>query len=161
MPLTFNLRHLERKVLHLQGECPAGDFDLENVDEIVQITEPVRYDLWVEKLNKNILVRGSLSFRLNCECSRCLRPFKWPVELSDWSCDLALEGEERVPVENDSMDLTPILREDIFLAFPRHPLCKVECSGLPVASPKNQVASGTNAIGDVPSAWDQLNKLKL
>ncbi|MBI4658779.1 MAG: DUF177 domain-containing protein [Verrucomicrobia bacterium] len=161
MPLTFNLRHLEKKDLQLQGEWPAEDLDVEGVDELVRMNEPVRYDITIERLKQSVLVRGRLRFVLNCHCARCLQPFRRAVEIRDWTCTLLLEGEERVAVENDCVDLTPYLREDILLAFPQHPLCKTECSGLPFASQNHPKASEFKASGAVPSAWDELNKLKL
>ncbi|MBI2948677.1 MAG: DUF177 domain-containing protein [Verrucomicrobia bacterium] len=160
MPLTINLRHLEHKVLHLRGESQASELEVTNVDELVQMLQPLRYDFWVEKLKGSVLVRGVLRFVLDCQCARCLRPFQRVVELADWSCNLTLEGEDRVAVENDCVDLTPVIREDILLAFPQHPLCKSECSGLPFAAQPYPNASETGASGSVPSAWDELNKLK-
>ncbi|MBM3839171.1 MAG: hypothetical protein FJ398_14630 [Verrucomicrobia bacterium] len=160
MPLTINLRHLEHKVLHLRGQSVASDLEVADVDELVQMEQPLRYDFWVEKLKDRLLVRGQLQFVLNCQCARCLRPFQKVVEMADWSCSLALEGEDQVAVQHDCVDLTPMIREDILLAFPQHPLCKSECSGLPIAAQPYPNASETGASGSVPSAWDALNKLK-
>ena len=137
------------------------EFDIENIDELIQVLDPVQFDLWIEKLRESVLVGGLLRFSLKCECVRCLARFPTLIELADWSCVLLLEGEEKVKVENDCVDLTPFVREDILLAFPRHPLCKPECSGLPFASQQNQEVSEANANGAVSSAWDLLDKLKL
>jgi uncharacterized protein len=161
MPITFNLRHLEKKNLHLQGETSARDLDVGEVDELVHVPEPIEYDLWIERLSQSILVHGRLSFTLDCECARCLKPFRRTVELSDWTCDLPLEGEEKVAVENDCVDLTPFIREDILLTFPQQPLCETECSGLPKAPPDHsQPASSASQTGEISPAWAELNKLK-
>ncbi len=160
MSLTVNLRHLDDEVLHLQGALPVDDLDVANVDELVRILEPVRYELSLEKFDQNVLVQGQLRFTFHCECARCLRQFQKDVEIADWSCNLPLEGEEKVALEQDYVDLTPFIREDILLAFPQHPLCHAECSGLPIATPQYPKAGETSASGAVPSAWDALNKLK-
>ena len=73
---------------------------------------------------------GSLTLTLDCECVRCLKTFEHELKLTDWALHLPLEGEEKVPVENDCVDLTPFVREDILLEFPQHPLCKPDCRGL-------------------------------
>ena len=162
MRLTFNLRHIERKDLHLAGELPTAALELEAVDELVKVGETLHYDLTVERLSQSVLVRGQLRFTFHCECARCLKAFVETVALEDWTCDLPFEGEERVKVDNDSVDLTPFVREDILLAFPQHPLCRTECSGL-LKGPHqdSQPASGAYQSGDVSPAWAVLDKLKL
>lgn len=161
MKLTFNLRHLEKNDLHLKGEIPAADLDLEAVDELIQIIEPLQYDLWVERMNQSVYVHGKLQVPLQCHCVRCLKPFRQVIDGEQWAWNLELEGEEKVPVENDCVDLTPFIREDILLAFPQHPLCKTECRGLPKAPQKrSHQTSGATESGEASSAWAELNKLK-
>src|SRR4051812_12061388 len=130
MPLTFNLRQLEKRDLHLVGELSPNDLELTGFDEMVEIIEPLRYDLVVERLSDSILVQGSVRAKLTCHCVRCLAKFDDELELERWTVDLPLAGDEKVLVTNDSVDLTPYLREDILLAFPQHPLCDSECRGL-------------------------------
>jgi uncharacterized protein len=160
MKLKVNLRHIEKKDVRLEGEITASELELEDVDELVQLANPLKYDFVVELLSTSVYVHGNVKFTFECECSRCLKTYHMPVS-ADWSWDLPLEGEEAVAVENDCVDLTPILREDILLAFPQHPLCKVECSGLPKApQKKSQQKSGASEASEVSSAWAELNKLK-
>ena len=91
---------------------------------------------------------------------RCLRAFEHRLELNRWSCLLPLDGDDRVLISNDCVDLTPYVREDIVLAFPRHPLCRAECRGL-LAAARAEARSVVNATGEISSAWAELNKLKL
>ena len=156
MILSVNLRHLEAREIHLQGELPAGDLDFDLRDEMMRAEQPLCYDLHIEKLNNAILVQGRLEMTLDCQCVRCLKPFQRKVELPDWTLHLPLEGEEKVSVDNDCVDLTPFVREDMLLEFPRHPLCKPDCEGLKKISPKNKTRGEREA-----SAWAELNKLKL
>ena len=104
---------------------------METRDELIKADSPLEYDIEAERFSEDILIRGRISMSLNCDCVRCLKPFQIQVDLADWSCFLALSGEERTPVINDCIDLTPYIREDMFLAFPQHPLCEIECNGLP------------------------------
>ena len=162
MPLLFNIRHLEDKTLALRGELPAAQLELEGVDELIQVNSPVKYDLEVQQYEQSILAQGRLDLTLKCECARCLKPFHQRLQLPDWTCLLPLEGEEKVAIHNDFVDLTPYLREDILLAFPQHPLCNPECSGLLNASPSSdQDPSGARQTNETSSAWAELNKLKL
>lgn len=161
MPLNFNLRHLEDRNLELQGELTAEELELTGIDEMMELRQPVRYDLTLERLSTSILVRGSLNCTLECQCVRCLRPFTKQLDLDDWMCDLPLEGEERAAVVNDRIDLTPYVREDILLAFPQHPLCEPGCRGLLDRGHNlNEPASAKEPAKEL-SAWAELNKLKL
>jgi uncharacterized protein len=158
MPVTVNLRHLENKEVHLEGEITARELDFEGLDEVIKVNEPLRYDLEVEMSGANLLVQGSLALTLDCECVRCLKPFQFSVELDPYAALVSLEGEDKAPVVNDLVDLTPYLREDILLAFPQHPLCEAECDRLPPVPPGEP--SGTSERSE-KTAWDELNKLKL
>ena len=162
MPLTVNLRHLEANPLCLKGELPAAELDLETRDEVIQVSEPLSHDLEVEELDNGLLVRGHLHLNLDCECVRCLKAFKYPLDLPRWTVHLPFEGEEAVKISNDLVDLTPYIREDILLEFPQHPLCDPECRGLPKSLiGKSKKASSPKASGQESSAWAALNKLKL
>jgi uncharacterized protein len=161
MPLTFNLRHLEEKELHLQGELPAEELDLAGIDELIELSEPVRYNLTVERLGHNVLVQGKLRCNLRCQCVRCLKELVHPLDIPHWACDLPLTGEDKVAVNNDFVDLTPYLREDILLAFPQHPLCEPDCPGLPETGRNLRRESGVEEqINGASAAWSELNKLK-
>jgi uncharacterized protein len=160
MPLLVNLRHLEEKDLHLKGKLAAWELQLDAADELVHTRLPLHYDLTAHQAGQNVLLSGQLKMALDCECARCLKPFQFRLQLADWSLHLSLEGPEKVVLKNDTVDLTPYLREDILLEFPQHPLCDAGCAGLPnrlaAASPKAKVSSPTPSA----SAWAELNKLK-
>jgi uncharacterized protein len=157
MSLKFNLRQLEEQGIHLQGELPVAELAFEVCDELIRAEKPLFYDLAVEKLHDDILVQGSLSLILDCECGRCLKPFTHAVVLKDWALHLPLEGEDKVSIENDSIDLTPFVREDMLIEFPQHPLCQPECGGLKKKS-KVRTAGDKN---EKPSPWTELDKLEL
>lgn len=161
MPITVNLRHLESHDVHLEGEIPVAELDLDPHDEVVRVGEPLAYDLEVQKLEESLLVTGHLTLPLSCVCVRCLKPFRYRLRLKDWTCHLPLTGEDAVSVNNDSADLTPYIREDILLEFPQHPLCDPECGGLPGVEPGNgshAISPGNSEVDS--SAWAELNKLK-
>lgn len=160
MALTFNLRHLERKPLHLQGELSPEELDLAGVDDMIEVSQAVQYDLVLERLGQDILVRGSLQCALQCECVRCLRTFTDEIVLEDWACDLPLEGEDQVTVANDCVDLTPYLREDILLAFPQHPLCEPGCRGLLDTGLRATQPASVDQAREASVTWAALNKLK-
>lgn len=159
MAVTVNLRHLEADDLHLTGDVPVDELDIDTRDEILHLEKPLEYDLEVQKMEEGLLVQGRLSLELKCECVRCLKSFALTVELNDWSLLLPFQGEEAVPVINDCVDLTPYMREDILLEFPQHPLCDPECRGLPKTL-TGKAKTNINQPDAEASAWAKLNKLK-
>jgi len=162
MPLLFNIRHLEHQAVTLRGELPVAELDVDGIDELIQANSPLHHDLMVERHERRILVQGRLELKLRCDCVRCLKGFEHRLVFESWSCLLPLEGEDKVLVSNDCVDLTPYVREDIVLAFPQHPLCEPECRGLRPASPIGARSSrSANVTGGLSSAWAELNKLKL
>jgi uncharacterized protein len=158
MSLKVNLRHLEEDGLRLKGELPVAELDLGVADELIHMNQPLRHDFSVELLHDAVLVTGSLVLPLDCECARCLKKFKFDLKLSGWAVHLPLEGEDKVSIDNDCVDLTPFVREDILLNFPQHPLCKTDCAGLKTENQAPQAGGGDQAK---PAVWAELDKLKL
>ncbi len=158
MSVQFSLSQLELRNLTLQGEVAVEDLDMETGDAMVQVRQPLVYDLELEKVEGGVYAHGRLALRLNCCCARCLKEFVLELELADWSRLLPLSGEEAVRVEKDVVDLTPILREDMLLVFPQHPLCEPGCGGLPQWE---QMKANQPAAGSVNSPWSVLDQLKL
>ncbi len=160
MPLTLNLRQLQTESLELSGELPVAELELGSEDGVLLFTHPLAYQLTATLMEDAILVQGELRLVFDCECVRCLTRFPQEVELPDFAVHLPLAGEDAVTFAEDSVDLTPFLREDILLALPQHPLCKPDCRGL------SQLAAGgasgqTTQTNAGASAWAALNKLKL
>ena len=162
MRATVNLRHLEEGPQRLEGEVSPEVLEIDKLgDEVIQAKEPLRYDVEVEKQDRNLLVSGSLRTNLDCQCVRCLKAFKYPLALKPYHLYVSLEGEDAAPVVNDLVDLTPFFREDTLLAFPQHPLCSEDCAGLPNASGSKASISDKSAQGnETASAWSELDKLK-
>lgn len=158
MSLKVNLRHLEDHGLHLKDELPVAELELGVVDELIRTEQPLRYDLTVELLHDALLVQGALTLPLECECVRCLKKFKTELKLARWALHLPLEGEDKVSVDNDCVDLTPFVREDILLDFPQHPLCKTDCAGLKTKRPAPKAEAAENPAA---ALWSELDKLKL
>ncbi len=159
MPLLVNLRHLDRNDLKLVGELAVAELDIDTRDEMVQLKQPLKHKLEVQELDDNLLVRGKVTLPLDCECVRCLKPFVFKLDWKDWSCLIPLSGEDAVPRDGDTVDLTPFLREDILLELPQHPLCKPDCGGLKKPTAGKSKKSGASDV-KTSSAWAELDKLK-
>jgi len=156
MPLTFNVRHLEKNDLELKGELPVEELDLAIQDDIIVPGKELNYDLQVQRLEGGALVQGNVTIPMEYTCVRCLKKFKDTLELDDWTVHLPFVGEDAIEVSNDLVNLTPYLREDTLLALPQHPLCEADCRGLKMPRQSEEPSEAKK-----PSAWDELDKLKL
>lgn len=161
--LHFNIRHLEKSDFEIKGEVSPEELEIEGIDELIHIRKPVKVDLTAQQLEGGILVRGRVEAVLECECGRCLKPFTRDLVVDPFDVHLPLTGEDAVTLDNDSVDLTPFLREDMLLGFPQHPLCEEDCSGLARKTPSkaNQTDPSVAEAADPSSVWAALNKLKL
>ena len=164
MQLFLNIETLANGPVELKGELSSEELEMETLDDLVEANPPLGYDLTAERTGDNVLLRGRLRIRLQCECARCLRPFEHQIDLPDWSCLLPLAGTEKIELTGVSADLTPYLREDTFLAFPQHPLCEPGCGktpkrtgggGKPLKIREASVEPGEASI------WSKLDNLNL
>ena len=162
MPILINLHLLAEEDLHLVGELTPQEVEFELNDEMIRVDSPLQYDLAISYSGENILVQGRIALQLNCECVRCLRSFQELIEIDPWDLLVPLDDEDSPEIVDDCVDIIPYLRENALLAFPRHPLCSVECKGLTVEPPTNEATPGTSPQAEEKSsAWGELDKLKL
>lgn len=162
MPIEFNLRHLEAHNVKVDDTIPVSELDIDPRDEVIRLKQPLQFVLEAQKMEEGILVQGRLTLPLECQCVRCLKTFRYRLQLDPWTCLLPFHGEDAVTVKNDCVDLTPYVREDILLEFPQHPLCKPDCPGLPGLQhgmPRSAAETGPGKTGS--PQWNELDKLKL
>ncbi|MDT8389070.1 MAG: DUF177 domain-containing protein [Lentisphaeria bacterium] len=106
----------------LTGEVSPGSLDLPTEGRGVFKT-PVTFDLFLSLVEGKLLAQGKVETRFEGYCDRCLEPFDQPLAIDDvcWFFE---------DVDNETIDLTESLREDILLHFPQRLLCDSGCLGL-------------------------------
>lgn len=97
-----------------------------------------------ESAGEGIWVTGTVAFTVVGECARCLEPIAWPQEArfselfsyppSDARGARIMEDEDeeepQIYVEDDLIDLEPIVRDAVVLTLPLAPVCDEDCAGL-------------------------------
>jgi len=160
MSLRVKMKDVEMQGVEFNGILPVKELDINGLDKVIHPNQDLKYDFTVQKIEKKLVLNGYLSIDIDCDCVRCLKPFIYHIELKQWSLTLNLEGEEKVKVENDAVDLTPYLREDIILNLPLHPVCEPGCAGMPeLANSNGETKSDRPEL--FSSVWSELDKLKL
>ena len=160
MPIQVNIQALEKDSESLTGELPASEIAEGYRDDLISFDHSLKYDLEATLQPQGILVTGNLSLPLTCRCRRCLKTFEDSVEIPDFAALVPLEGEEAITCEGDFADLTPFLREDIYLVLPTNPLCSPNCRGL-VKKSAAGVSDSEPPAESGGSPWAALDQLKL
>ncbi|MEP9364427.1 YceD family protein [Nocardioides sp. CN2-186] len=138
-PLVLDTRELGRRPgsqRQVKRTVPApADLGI----EVLGVPEgsEVELDLRLEAVMEGVLVTGTATAELEGECARCLEPISDEIEARfqelfvypehQTSHD---EDDEVSKLEDDLVDLEPLLRDAVVLALPFQPLCEDDCPGL-------------------------------
>ena len=108
-----------------------------------RIVAPVVLDFEIFKDKDRFRLAGTVRSELELPCSRCLEPFRLPVDASfdqrylpasemanDQERELQDEDVEVSYYRDDQIDLNELLREQFYLVLPMKPLCDEACKGL-------------------------------
>jgi uncharacterized protein len=142
-PLVLDTRELGRspgsqREVTLKVQAPA-DLGI----EVLSVPEgsPVEFDLRLEAVMEGVLVTGTARAVVEGECTRCLEPIHDEIEVTFQELfvyddtrhgvrDDSDEDDETSRLEDDLLDLEPLLRDAVVLALPFQPLCQPDCPGL-------------------------------
>ena len=115
MPLTITVDNIPSTGLQLEGQLEEDIFQLS--ESAIRYDGPVSYNLTAYVEDGCAILSGTLKAPFTLECTRCLTPFPYTVDLPEYSA--------RLPLENAGIvDLTDQFREDILLALPGYPKCE-------------------------------------
>ena len=139
--MKLDLTRYRQPETHVSKTFQPAEFGGES--EAYRVAEPVELEFDLHKDKDRFRLEGKVRTVLELSCSRCLEPFRLPVDAavnlrylpaSDQSSDDEQEvAEEDVDIsfyQDDQIDLTGLLREQFYLALPMKPLCRDDCRGL-------------------------------
>ena len=106
--------------------------------EVLGVAEgaPVDLDLRLEAVMEGVLVTGTARATLTGECARCLEPIADEIDVRFQELFVyedhapADEDDDVSTLQDDLIDLEPLLRDAVVLALPFQPLCRDDCPGL-------------------------------
>jgi uncharacterized metal-binding protein YceD (DUF177 family) len=139
-PWVVDLRELGRRAGSLQEidrtlpAPPGWRIEMIGVPEGAEVSLRVR----LESVMEGVLVSGEVDVPLVGSCARCLEPVEDTLELDlqelfaySGSTTEATSDEDEVRlVENDTIDLEPLVRDAVVLSLPLAPVCSDDCRGL-------------------------------
>ena len=146
--MKIHLKQVPAQGLHLNGdeECPIHDLEAEGI----RCAGPLHYDIEVGVAGGALWARGSLSQPVELSCVSCLEQFVHEIEVPGFAVHIDLQGPETV-------DLTPLMREDLLLNLPAHPRCDRDANRVCKGKRPNIIEQETKRKFD----WSALDKLKL
>jgi uncharacterized protein len=124
---------------------------------------PLELDLELERIAEGIVVRGELTTTWTAACSRCLEPVTGDlaVHVDELFETAPLEGETYL-LEEDVIDLEPMVRDALLLELPLVPLCRAECAGLCPSCGANHNVATCDCVTDEPDPrWAALRSLEI
>jgi len=111
--------------------------------EAYRVVAPVELVFDLHKDKDRFRIEGTVRTALELPCSRCLEPFRLPVDQSfdlryhpqaeassETETEVAEEDLETSFYRDEQIDLNELLREQFYLALPMKPLCRDDCKGL-------------------------------
>jgi len=155
---------------------PIGSTRKYEITEAVDVaggSRVVQGEVKLVRIDRSILVQGTLHIMIEITCSRCLSLF---------SCPLALNIEEEyfpttdvvsgasLPVPEEPgyftidecyvLDLTEAINQYIMLLIPMKPLCREDCAGICPTCGCNLNQGPCNCLPqEVDPRWSELSKL--
>jgi uncharacterized protein len=95
---------------------------------------PIELDLLLESVLEGVLASGTARVQLAGECARCLGPIEDSLEVKFQELyvypESDAEDDEAIRIQDDYLDLEPVLRDAVVLALPFGPVCDAGCAGL-------------------------------
>jgi DUF177 domain-containing protein len=139
-PLVIDTRELGRRpgtmrTVHRTIEAPAGlGTDVVGVPE----GSDLELDLRLEAVMEGILVSGTIRGRTVGECVRCLESVEDEIEADVQELyvyhgrtpDGVEEEDELRELQDELIDLEPVLYDSLVPALPFQPVCRDDCPGL-------------------------------
>ncbi|HUI92975.1 MAG TPA: DUF177 domain-containing protein [Chitinivibrionales bacterium] len=123
----------------------------------------------IDRLQSQIHLKLTYDCVVRTQCSRCLAPVDCPVS---GEFRIVMQEKSRVPARNalpdeevdlffteadDTVDLAPLIYEEILLSLPMKPLCSESCTGIPAGHDQAITVEYEKAVDP---RWEALKKLQ-
>jgi len=137
--------------LEIKEELPAVVLGFDPAT--AKVEKPILVELVVQKEEENFLVTGWATTSLSLVCGRCAAWMPWPIRAK-------VEHLFEAPHPN-SIDMTPLIREDILLELPLNAVCRLGADGrCPVTGELYQPPPESSGKLAGEEVWEALSKIK-
>jgi uncharacterized protein len=143
--MQFNVAQLVRGAIGQRREYEL-DEDLSTLDGELRPVERLTGTIQLTRTSQGILVTGRCETAVELTCDRCLETFVQEITVDleeefyptvdpgetplDEVSDEDREDEALRIDEQHTLDLSEVMRQNLLLAVPAHPVCRPACQGL-------------------------------
>ena len=163
-PLRIPIADLLRKTGAVRDlDVSARIADLGNGAASVPDDEPVRVEGTLERIGEGVVVRGTVHAPWRALCSRCLQPVEGTIDVHvDELFETAPLAGETYQLDEDALDLLPLVRDVLLLELPTAPLCRDDCAGIcPECGADRNVTACECRHEESDPRWAALRSLEL
>jgi uncharacterized metal-binding protein YceD (DUF177 family) len=97
----------------------------------VKLVQDIEGEITISKLESSLLVRGQITTEIELECDRCLRAFTRPITVTFSQIFAEAPTDDELPVAEDgTIDLAPLVEQEIVLHLPIKILHDPNCQGI-------------------------------
>lgn len=116
-----------------EGASQACSLEFDKLED-VDLASPAKIDLTIYNLSEGTIFQaiGKIKVELDRVCDRCLESFSEELDLELLANFSDHPTEEDWPIENNMIDLAPVVRETILLNIPAKGLCSPDCTGIKI-----------------------------
>ena len=170
--MIVDVTRIEDAVMPFAFEAGAEQLDLDTPN--YRIGGSVKLAGEIEKHIASIKVRGLIKGTAEVDCTRCLQPVEQPLSI-DFDVEYLTEGVfggdgeheihtsdlETDELQDNTLDLAQLAREQILLSVPEQFFCREDCKGLCEICGENRNLVDCNCRQDeIDPRWAALKNLK-
>ncbi|MEM9445915.1 MAG: hypothetical protein AAGA18_11260 [Verrucomicrobiota bacterium] len=150
--MKIDLRTIKDDGSMISGSVPTAHYDLPLKDFIKW--ETISYQLEIQILEDECLIRGKIQTEFEVSCARCVDPIPWKVDVGEFCQSYRCHRDS-------SIDLTSDIREDILLSLPMVYACKLDAQQCCPLSGKSYLQQ-KDEFSDLrkKDVWGKLDNLK-
>ncbi|MGI6119579.1 MAG: YceD family protein [Desulfosporosinus sp.] len=139
----------------LLEETPSFEWETESLS----FQAPIHVQLQVNNTDKAMLVQGNIQTELKATCARCLETYIYPISFSfqdEWVFRTQATEEQletALLLDQDEVDITERIYEQIVLVLPMKFICSAECQGLCPICGANRNLTACHCVKDDINPW--------
>ena len=141
--MIFNVAQLLKEPSGFTKEHELRE-DISELDPEIVPLSALTGQVQMLRTTDGVFALGTLRTNLELNCSRCLDAFSYPLKFrieEEFRPSIDISTGASLPHGEDEdaatridahhiLDLTEVVRQDILLAMPPHPICRSNCAGL-------------------------------
>lgn len=103
--------------------------------EYIKLMQPINFTGILRKVQDDFILEGKIETVLELTCSRCIEKFSYKLNImiTEKFTNVYKENNEEdeiIFIDNNVIDITQIIHNNIILTLPIKRLCKKDCKGL-------------------------------